>query len=219
MKKMTQFKAIVAMLLNETSGFATYYNMKFQNAATFNYVSFFSNQTVRNMIIPEFDHVNMMLQCGPVGKTPTTYDNKFMQYLRDSSVAPTDCALDRDFWACYVRDLIHDFVRKTWSAAECEGGMYITRADAEQILGISHRVRHYGPKDLATWEDMINHDYMHRYEQVYSGLFDVKMNYNSEVGDGHVRPVYLYSYGPKAWANCMSFLLRMHWNNLCAQTI
>ena len=218
MRKMTQFKAIIAAVtIGDIDGHFT--KMKFQNAATFDYVGFFSNSRTRNLIIPEFDHVMSLLVCAPNVPAPTLYDNKFMAYLKDSSVAPTDCALDRDFWACYVRDHIHAFISKTWNYSDCGNGMYITREDADQILGISRRIRSYGPKNTSDWEDMIKRDYMHRNEIVYSGLFDVKMTYSSEIGNRSKRPIYLYSYGPKAWANCMAFLLRMHWNNLAAQTI
>ena len=218
MRKLNQFKAIIASVIaQDTAGILR--NKMYQNATTFDYVGFFSNSNIRNIIIPEFDHVNRLLTSCHNNNPPTTYDNKFMHYLKDSNVAPTDNALDRDFWSNYVRDHIHAFVSKEWSHNSMQSGMHITRADAEQILRISRRVRNYGPASLKEWESMIKHDYMHQYEMVYSGLFDVKMNYTAEVGDRTRRPVYLYSYGPKAWANCMSFLLRMQWNNLCAPTI
>ena len=218
MTRMNQFKAVLAaVMLEDTANIL--HNMKYHNAQTFDYVGFFAHHAIRNTIIPEFDHVNMLMQCSPYASRPTVYDNKFMHYLKDSTVAPTDTALDRDFWSNYVRDHIHAFVRTTWSQNDCMNGMYITRAEADQILRISRRVRNYGPASLLDWEDTIKHDYMHRYEIVYSGLFDVKMNYNKELNDRSKRPVYLYSYGPKAWANCMTFVLRMQWNNLVAQTI
>lgn len=219
MRNMSQFKSIIAALLTQTTVSHDYlHNMIYQNSETFNYVDFFSNSGVRNEIIPEFDHINKILTSAPTTPSPTVYDNKFLEFTK-RDIAPGTSTLDRGFWSHYVRNHIHAFVSKTWTQYETSSGIWITRAEADQILRLSHRVHGDGPESIKVWENMIKSDYMYKHEIVYSNLFDVKMTYNGEVGDRHKRPVYLYSYGPKAWANCMSFLLRMHWNNLCAQTI
>jgi hypothetical protein len=216
---MTQFKAILATLVTEHPQLPYLRNMIYQNSQTFDYVGFFACPYIRNIIIPEFDHVNQMLECHHSSPKPTKYDNKFMHLLKDYDIAPSDNALDRDFWSHYVRDCIHTFIRKTWSYDAGTYGMHVTRADADQIIRVTKKVRNYGPSSIEDWETMIDADYSAGSEIIYSTLFDVKMNYNGDLGIKTKRPVYLYSYGSKGWANCMAFLLRMQWNNLCAQSI
>jgi len=212
MNKMTQFKAAVTLALTQTR-LPHLRNMMYQNANNFDYVGFFSSAYIRNTIIPEFDHVNDLLQCTSyTSNRPTVYDNKFMHLLKDNDVAPTDNALDLDFWSHYVRDCIHTFIRKTWSYDSATYGIHITVADADQIIMIMRKVRSNGPRSYADWKDNYKDD------MLYSSVFDVKMCH-SEIDKNKKRPVYLYSYGSKGWANCMAFLLRMQWNNLCSQNI
>jgi hypothetical protein len=90
--------------------------------------------------------------------------------------------------------------------------MDITVEHADQIIGVMKRVRTYGPKSFNDWiKD--GHDGI-----LHATLFDVKMGVFTNKTNCK-RPVTLYSYGSKAWSNCIAFLLRMHFNNLAAQTI
>ena len=212
MNKMTQFKAILATLVTEHPRLTYLRNMIYQNSQTFDYVGFFACPYIRNTVIPEFDHVNQMLECHPGSPKPTKYDNKFMHLLKDYDIAPSDNALDRDFWSHYVRDCLHTFIRKTWSYDASAYGMHITVAEANQIIMIMRRVRNNGPKSYADWKNNYKDDVL------YSDVFDVKMHH-SQFNNSKKRPVYLYSYGAKSWANCMAFVLRMQWNNICAQSI
>lgn len=215
MRNMSQFKAIVAAVLLNNPDNKWYKNMIYQNYTTFDYVTFFACSLSREMIIPGFNHVLEILEGK---KQPTAEDNKYMEFPHRTEV-PKVTTLEREFWQHYVRNCIHDFCKQTWQNHELSSNMLITRNDASHILAIASKVRHYGPRNIIEWEKDIVYDYMSRHEITYSSLFDVKMSYVGEVGDGKKRPVVLWSYGSKAWANCMTFHLRMQWNRMQVNTI
>lgn len=211
MSKRTQFAAAITAALSYNPLNETVRRMKNTSLNNLDMVKFFSNPDIREQVIPHFNEAIMYLS-NPHLFAPQNVEKYYTGtgYRNQGNIA----SFDRHFWSTYVRDCIHSFLSKTWTPVECEGGLFIKTVDVNDIFKVSRATIHYGFENLKAWKERIKQDSTYRYEVLYSGLFDVKMSFN----DIHNK-AYLYSYGPKAKSNCISFMLRMAWNHIQAKTI